>query len=159
MKKLHTRIQIVFFLALGGCAKLAIPLNQALSNLVGCETRLEYRFPITQVTDTATNFMAVSTGGTVTRLTDTCTDLEIAGPSTLPPEHSLIRSTSDLTVKAGTETVMALKISSGQLSGSLPETCRNGKKAIHTLESGVISASPKEVRITVATKVLTASCP
>ena len=150
---------VLTFLGLSGCAKLSVPIQQALSNITLCETKTEYKFSIPSVTNPLANFTASSIGGTATPLASSCDTPGGGTAATLLPEHSVTRSSSDLSIKIGTETVMALKINANQLSGTLSDTCKEGNRAIHTIDSGVVSSNPKEVKVTISTKVVLSSCP
>jgi hypothetical protein len=152
-------LSVLLFFGLNGCAKLEGPIQQALSNITRCEYGMEYTFPLPSVTNPLANFSATSIGGTARPLAATC-DLSGGGAVTnLLPEHSITRSSSDLSIKIGTETVMALKLNANQLSGTLADTCNGGNRAIHTISSGVVNSNPKEVKVTISTKVVMSSCP
>jgi|GEM_PF-4191866 len=144
---------------LAGCARIEEPIQTALSAITRCEEKTEYRFALSSVSNPLANFSATLVGGTSSRISGTCEPATPPATSTLVPEHSITRSSSDLTVKVGTESVLALKISGTSLSGTIQDSCKNGNRAVHTIESGVISSSPKEMRITVATRVDLRSCP
>ena len=147
------------FLGLSSCAKLSVPIQQALSNINRCDYGMEYTFPLPSVTNPLTNFSATSVGGTARPIASTCNLLGGGTTATMVPEHSITRSSTDLSIKIGTETVMALKINANQLSGTLADTCNEGNRAIHTISSGVVNSNPKEVKVTISTKVVLSSCP
>ncbi|MBU6155129.1 MAG: hypothetical protein KGP28_12570 [Bdellovibrionales bacterium] len=159
MKNVQFFSALLITVMLQGCAKIAVPIQQALSNFTRCEYRLEYRFPLAQVANPLADFSVMNAGGTVTPIMDSCAETNASAPSVLLSEHSIQRAASILNVSVGTENVMSLKVNSNQLSGNLADTCRNGNRAIHIIESGSISSSPKEMRLIISSRVVLSSCP
>jgi hypothetical protein len=156
------KLQLLFSLFLcTSCAKISGQIQQALSTITTCESKVEYQFVLpSTVSNPLSNFTASAVGGSATVLSDGCSKIAEGSVSSLPPEHAVTRTTNDLTITVAASTVMALKITSGQLSGSIPDTCRKGNRVIHTLEGGEVMANqtPKVIRLTVKSRVVLAGC-
>jgi hypothetical protein len=152
-------LPLVLLVLAAGCSKIQVPIQQALSNITLCEEKVEYRFSLGAVSNPLANFSASTVGGTVTKISGDCGPGSTTSSSILLSEHSIVRAASDLTIKVGTESILSLKISSNSLSGQVPDSCREGNRAIHSIESGVISSSPKEIKLTIASKIVASSCP
>jgi hypothetical protein len=164
MKKSPTLIltMTLFSGLMSSCSKLPNPaglIDEAISSFSLCDSKTEYRFNLSSVSNPLATFTASSIGGTSTVISSTCGTSTAGDQAQLPAEHEITRTDPDLKVKVGTAEILSLKISSNALSGTLSDSCKEGKRAIHTLESGQISGSPKELKLTVTTRIALTPCP